>query len=201
MKTFREERGTYTVNYYEVDITEDMRRKAYDFSEKIIKTKNQHERLIASETVEIQRTYAGKLGELAFNEFLKERGIPVDISDMFTIFPGQHNVDNFDFITKSNETVDVKSGFRVIHKNLLVNKEQFENIPKDYYVGVKLNAKDINSKTKEIDIHSITKAVIYGYADYNFLKNKVGYKDFGEGPAKHIEYSRLMGIDKLLLKF
>lgn len=201
MKIFTKKRGPYTVNYYEVDITEEMRTKAYDFSKKIIKTKNQHERLIASETVEIQRTYAGKLGELAFNEFLKEKGIIVDTSDMFIIFPGQHNVDNFDFITRSGETIDVKSGFRAIHKNLLINKEQFENIPKDYYVGVKLNAKDINSKTKEIDIHSITKAVIYGYADYNFLKDKVEYKDFGEGLAKHIEYSRLMGIDKLLLKF
>ena len=202
MRRLKETRGAYTIYYYEVDITEAMRKKAYEFSEKIIKSNNQYERLVASENVEIQRTYVGKLGEVAFYELLKQKGINIDISDMFEIFSGQANVDNFDFVTKSGETVDIKTGFRDIHKKLLINKEQFENIPKDYYVGVKLNAKDdTNSLTKEIDINSITKATIYGYADYNFLKNKVGYKYFGEDYAKFIEYNQLMGIDKLLSKF
>lgn len=42
---------------------------------------------------------------------------------MFIIYEGQDKVDSFDFITPTEETIDVKTGFRTIHQKLLVNLE------------------------------------------------------------------------------
>ena len=38
--------------------------------------------------------------------------------------------------------MDIKAAFRPNHKMLVVNCQQLNRIPKDYYVGVKLNAND-----------------------------------------------------------
>ena len=151
MKRFVQRRGNYDVAYYIVEVTGDMRATALDFARRIILTDNQYSRLLPEnirtsgdvslqQRLEIQRTYIGKLGELAFAQFLFEKGIVVNIAGMFEIYEGQENVDSFDFLTRGGQTVDVKTGFRRIHTRLLVNIEQFDNIPKDYYVAVKLNA-------------------------------------------------------------
>lgn len=195
-----------------VDINDDMKRKALDFAKSIILSDNQYSRLLPAEIqnssnvedrlkIEIQRTYMGKLGELAFYQFLVENGKNVNIDGMFDIYEGQQNVDSFDFITRDGHTVDVKTGFRSIHTRLLVNIEQFDGNPKDYYVAVKINAVDVDSGQKLVDWQNITQAQIMGYAEYDFLKRNALIHNFGEGSARWRYYNELLGIDGLLEEF
>jgi len=99
------------------------------------------------------------------------------------------------------DSVDVKSGFRTIHTRLLVNIEQFNNSPKNYYVGVKLDAQDTNSEQKLVDWNNITTATVKGYAEYSFMEKYAEVRDFGEGPARWLPYNKLLGIDRLINMF
>lgn len=212
MYRFFTERGNYKVACYDVDVDQSMRHDALSFAKEIILTKNQYSRLLPNKikntndidmkiNTEIQRTYVGKLGEIAFKKFLEEKGKIVPSDEMFAVYEGESNVDSFDFITKSGKTVDVKTGFRHIHTRLLVNTDQFDNIPKNYYVGIKLNAEDIDSENKLVDWDKISIATIFGYSDYEYMKKYAPIKDFGEGPARCVSYNKLLGIDKLLNDF
>ena len=212
MFSFTKKRGKYEVVCYIVDITEKMKTQAFDFAKTIILGENQYSRLLPNtiresndvdmqKKVEIQRTYVGKLGELAFLELLNCKKIQVDTTDMFKIYEGEDNVDKFDFELPNKKTIDVKTGFRQNHTRLLINCEQFKNSPKDYYVAVKLDARDTDSKNKLVDLDSISKGLIEGFAEYSFIKQYGSIKDFGEGNAKCLDYSRTMGIDFLLSKF
>ena len=212
MKIKAEQRGKYTVNVYDIDITENMRNQCLKFAKDIVLTGNQYSRLLPAQIresgditeqqkIEVQRTYIGKLGELVFLTFLRIKGKEVNTDGMFDVFVGQENVDGYDFITGDKKTVDVKTGFRDIHSRLLVNCEQFENIPKDYYVAVKLNAKDIDPQLTLVSWDDITTGTIVGYADYDYLSQYAGVRDFGEGDAKFVDYNRTMGIDKLIREF
>ena len=153
------------------------------------------------EKIEIQRTYLGKLGEVVFEKFLREKNKSVDTSEMFKVYDGQDNVDEFDFITKDGMTVDIKTGFRNNHIRLLVNCEQFNNKHKDYYVAVKLNAVDVDSDSKIVDWENITNGRIVGYAQYEYMREHAKINDFGEGDARYIKYEHLLGIDKLVKSF
>ena len=203
----------YNIPCYIVDITEEMRNQALSFSEEIIRRDNQYDRLLPKKIREcgdeelkkkfrIQRTYIGKLGELAFKAYLEEKGKTVNTDDMFVIYEGQENVDEFDFVTTDNKSVDIKTGYLENHKRLMVNCEQFLNNRKDYYVGIKLatTTERVVFGNVLVDFNNITSATIYGYCDYEFL-NRQETRDFGEGPAKARFYNALMGIDKLLEKF
>lgn len=212
MKKRKEIRNGFSVNVYDVEITADMRNQCLRFAKEIILSDNQYSRLLPSEIknsgnvsmqqkIEVQRTYLGKLGELVFLTFLNNLKKKVDSNGMFDIYIGQSNVDGYDFVTKKNNTVDVKTGFRNNHKRLLINYEQFINIPKDYYVAVKLTATDIDSKLTLVDWDDITSGTVMGYAEYIYLKKQAKTKDFGEGNAKYIEYNRLLNIDCLLKEF
>ena len=61
-----------------INITQEMRNRAYDFSTNIIMKNNQYDRMHPANvrdinernTIRINRTYVGKLAELCFNEFL-----------------------------------------------------------------------------------------------------------------------------------
>lgn len=207
-----EQRGNYTVATYTIAITPDMKDDALKFAKEIILSDNQYSRLLPAEIqnspnvvlqqkIEIQRTYMGKLGELAFAKFLAESGKTVNLDGMLDIYEGQQNVDSFDFITRDGHTVDVKTGFRSIHTRLLVNIEQFDNIPKDYYVAVKIDAADIDSRQKLVDWQNVSQARIIGYAEHGFLHNYAQIYDFGEGPARWRYYNALLGIDRLLREF
>ena len=220
MRTIRTTRNGYTLNEYEVEISQEMRDKALSFACKIKLDNNQYDRLIPreyrtmpsdnEETIRnkerlflkytIQRTYVGKLGELAFLALLNEKGIDCKTDGMFDIFEGQANTDRFDFVTSYDEKIDIKTGFRENHSRLLVNREQFEGDPKQYYVGVKLNAVDVVGDDRLIEWDSVETAVIKGYADRDYLQG-LDYTDFGEGPAKAKAYNYLMGIDLLLKRF
>lgn len=212
MRVRVEERGKYNIYVYDIDITENMRMKCLKFAKDIILTGNQFSRLLPEEIresgdvtlkqkLEVQRTYIGKLGELVFLTLLQIRRKKVNTDGMFDIFDGQNNVDGYDFITKDNKTVDVKTGYREIHKRLLVNCDQFNNSPKDFYVAVKLNAKDTDPKLTLVNWNDITLGTIIGYSDYEFLNNNARVGDFGEGPAKYWAYNRMLGIDKLIREF
>ena len=205
-------RGSYKVAYYRLAVTPGMRHKALDFSRKIILGNDQYSRLLPQELgacrdiarqqrVEIQRTYMGKLGEMVFAQFLWEQGKQVDTSQMFAIYHGQENVDAFDFITASGKRVDVKTGFRAIHSRLLVNTEQFDRDHKDYYVAVRLYAKDIDAHDKLVDWEDIPEADVLGYAEYAYMKQHAGIRDFGEGDARWLPYRGLLGIDRLVRQF
>jgi hypothetical protein len=152
--------------------------------------------------IKIQRTYMGKLGELAFLKLLLSKGKNVNADGMFQIYEGQENVDSFDFVTSDGKKVDVKTGFRTIHTRLLVNIQQFDsNPPKDYYVGVKLNAVDVNAHQTLVDWDNITLARINGYAEHSYMQTHASIYDFGEGPARWLFYDKLMGIDRLIDEF
>lgn len=212
IRRITEERGRYNIGVYEVDIDDDMKMDALKFAKDIILSDNQYSRLLPEsirssndvtlqQKLEIQRTYMGKLGEIAFLKLLESKGKVVNTQGMFEIYEGQENVDSFDFITTEGESVDVKSGFRTIHTRLLINIQQFDPNPKNYYVGVKLNAQDIDAHQKLVDWDNITLAIVKGYAEYSYLQNHAGVMDFGEGPARWLPYSNLMGIDRLINKF
>ena len=73
-----------------------MKRNALDFAVEIIRSDNQYSRLLPDavrnandvglqQRVEIQRTYLGKLGEMAFLKVLQEKGINVNIEGMFEV--------------------------------------------------------------------------------------------------------------------
>lgn len=201
--------GSSVVNEYRVLVSQEMRNTALDFAQKIITTNNQYSRLLPHQVrgnaslqqqLEIQRTYIGKLGEIIFLRFLQSKGKNVDVKDMFQVFEGQSNVDSFDFETKDGKTVDIKAGFRKIHTRLLVNIEQFQNIPKDFYVAVLFNSAETDSNSKLIDLNSVTTCVIKGYASWHDL-NSADVRNFGEGPAKFISYNALKGIDDIINKF
>lgn len=212
MEQLIEERGKYKIAYYLVDITEEMKEKALTFAKDIILTDNQYSRMLPSEVresndvtlqnkIEIQRTYMGKLGEQVFLKYLTENDKTVSTKGMFEVYEGQENVDHFDFITKMGNSVDVKTGFREIHKRLLVNTQQFDRIPKDYYVAVKIDAEDIDAEQKLVDWEHISTATIWGYAEHSYMQRCAGIEDFGEGPARWLYYNKLLGIDRLLGEF
>ncbi|MBQ7337932.1 MAG: hypothetical protein IJW40_05690 [Clostridia bacterium] len=212
MERYTEARGNYHVAYYSVFIDQAMKLTALDFAKRIILTDNQYSRLLPTEVrnsnnvsmqqkIEIQRTYMGKLGEMAFLKFLQENHKNVNTRGMFDVFEGQQNVDSFDFITSTGKSVDVKTGFRSNHTRLLVHVDQFDHIPKDFYVAVKIDAPDVDSRNKIVDWDNLSTAYIIGYADYTYMKQYAGIHDFSEGPARWLYYNKLMGIDKLLHLF
>lgn len=212
MERLFEVRGKYNIAYYAVSVDEEMKALALQFAKDIILSDNQFSRLLPSQIresrdvrmqqkIEIQRTYMGKLGELAFVRFLREMGKHPGTEGMLTVYEGQDNVDEFDFQTADGRSVDVKTGFRANHKRLLINTQQFDGDPKDIYVAVKLNATDVDAEQKLVDWDSVTKAEILGYSDYDFLAQHAEIRNFGEGPARAMPYNRLMGIDRLVKDF
>lgn len=139
-----------------INITREMKEKCYYFAAAIVLSKNQFKRLPNEDIIDrIERTFAGKLGEYVFLNYLEsekliEKNEKEQILDeMFCIFGGESNVDSYDFKTKKNNTIDVKTAYKPFHSLLVVNKDQFEDRKKqkDYYVGVKLNVTWDNLRT------------------------------------------------------
>lgn len=197
----------YKKNIYSVEVTDEIKDFCWEFSSKIITGKEQYDRLKLEwindkqlrEIIKIQRSYVGKIGEVAFLILLGSKNIAAYERSMFEIYKGQENTDKYDFITKNGETIDVKSGHRKCHTRLVVNLEQLHSIPKDYYVGVLLDAEDLDSKNKLIDDKSITSAKIYGYAEYSYLLNRSTI-NLKESDCKAVRLESLMDIDRLIRK-
>ncbi|MDE6442000.1 MAG: hypothetical protein K2L12_04525 [Clostridia bacterium] len=113
---------------YKINLTREDIERCWDFSDEIITGKNQYDRMMKSglsandrTLYRIKRTFAGKIGEMAFYRFLEENGIHVgNLDEMFAIYIGETNVDKFDFETADKRTVDVKTAVFVNHRNLVV---------------------------------------------------------------------------------
>lgn len=181
-----------------VNITQEMIERCYRFSSQIILEDNQYDRLPATLDVRIERTFVGKLAEYVFLNYLRSEGIDYNESDMFEIFEGQKNVDGYDFQTKNGRTVDIKSASKPFHTRIMVPIDQFDNIPKNYYVGIKIHSE--LSADGLININSIHSATIYGYCEYTYLK-RFDTSNFGEGPCKAIQLNKLMDIERLVKMF
>lgn len=147
-----------------IKITKKDLNKCLDFSVNIIKSSNQYNRLNEEEDLNIQRTCVGKIAEVAYLKFIRENfNSEYPEGDMFKIYKGSANVDRFDFITSSKETVDIKTAYLPHHKLIFIPEDQFKNLPKDYYVGIKLNGKFLKQNDLEqVDLNSITEAEIIG---------------------------------------
>ncbi|MCR8747255.1 hypothetical protein [Romboutsia lituseburensis] len=201
----------------EVQITNEMIERCYNFASEIILGDNQYDRLPATIDVRIERTFAGKLAELAFHKYLTEQGKDVPLGDMFDIFNGQGKTDLCDFSTKDGKTIDVKSASRTDHYLIMVPIDQFESIPKDYYVGVRINTGV--TKDEVIQIDAIKTATIYGYCEYEYLRKKATKNylpkqdrhkrskvieatgeilEYEEGDCKPAQLERLLDIKRLI---
>ena len=195
----------FTFIRYKVEVTEEMKEFCWNFSTRIILDGNQFNRLNPDWTnnkelqnlIKIQRTYVGKIGELCFLILLASKNIKTEYADMFEIFEGEENTDSYDFTTRYGQTIDIKTAFRPSHRNLVVNLKQLNRIPKDFYVGVKLDATDLDDDNKIIDDTSITKATIYGYSEYDYI-NSLPTANLGEDICKAKKLGGLLSIDRLI---
>ena len=107
-----------------------------------------HNRRAVSSSTQERDNRIGKLGELAFARFLQQNGKRTAGSeDMLTVWNSIYEVDKTDFQTDDGRTIDIKTASRNFHRRILVPHDQFENQPKDFYVGVRI---DENSRTAEI---------------------------------------------------
>ena len=172
-------------------------KKCYDFSKSIIENGNQYNRFQKSAEMQIERTFVGMLGEYIFLLYLRSMRIPYPLTEMFRIYQGTSNVDSYDFVTDTKETIDIKVASKSYHRRIMVPVDQFK-LKKDFYVGIKINFK--LGANKAIDIRSANTAYIYGYATRETLEN-TEVANFGEGLCRHYPLEKLQSIDKLLDKF
>ena len=169
--------------------------KSLDFSKKIILENDQYNRFDKSSKIQIERTFVGKLAEVAFINFFKEIKVPIKIDDLFAIFKGSENVDKFDIQFSNGKIADVKCASKPFHKRIMVPIDQFNNLKKDYYLGIKLNF-ELDEK-KMIIPHSIKEGLIYGYIVREKLE-KSSTANFGEGYCKHELLENLDPIEELV---
>lgn len=167
------------------EINEEDIAKAKEFSEIVVtETYNRFKKDISTRK---ERIFFGKLGEVIFLRFLNSRNIFPDVTGMFEVYEGETNVDKFDFFTKNNEKIDIKSAYKDFHKRILIPYDQFEyGRAKDYYVGIK------------IDIE-IKQGQICGFTTKEKLLDN-GKKDFGEGLAYWEFLNKLEDINELIKK-
>jgi len=136
----------------------------------------------------IERIYYGKIGEIAFLKYLRQNNIEPRIDGMFEVYEGESNVDEFDFITSFEESVDVKTAYKNYHIRILIPYDQFEDgRAKDFYVGVKTL-----DGGRTVDV--------IGYTTRESLERN-GLRDFGEGRAYHEFLRNLTPIDNILPNF
>lgn len=129
----------------------------------------------------------GKLGEIAFAKYLSENGKAVKgTDDMFTIWHNTHMVDKLDFETKEGKSIDVKTASKNYQKRILVPEDQFLNLPKDYYVGVRITEDERN-------------AFIEGYATREEIESAGKFGRARSHPAYGKLLCELTRIDSLLL--
>lgn len=190
-----------------ISTTKEMIDACLDFSTNIINQTNQFDRMSPSyatanidlkNKIRIMRTFVGKLGELCFSVFLSENNIKHDVSKMFEIFEGETNVDELDFLTRDSGSIDIKTAVFSNHIRLVVPLDQFKSMPKDFYVGIKLNVESQENKYDTLDPYSIKSATIYGFCYYSELLNEPTI-NLGEYPCKTILLNKLHPIKTLLM--
>lgn len=187
--------GVKELNIVRIPISISMIEDCYNFANNIISSNNQYNRIPTTFDNRIERTFIGKLSELCFLHYLNINNKNYPTGNMFKIFQGQQNTDGYDFITKIGKyTVDIKSASKPYHSRIMIPIDQFINIPKDFYVGVRINASiDKNGK---ILINTIKSADIIGYCTYSQLA--VRPTEYFEYPCKCMYLNELFDISKLL---
>jgi hypothetical protein len=178
-------------------INQAMINRCLDFANQIIRTNNQFNRIQDTIPHRIERTFVGKLAELAFLELLHINHIPYPEGDMFTIYDGETNVDHYDFLTQNGYTVDIKAASKPFHQRIMVPTDQFYHRPKDFYVGVKLNGV-VSSNI--IQTNTITRAQIFGYCSFQQL-DATPTENFGTANCKAMHLQNLSPIENLLQLF
>lgn len=132
----------------------------------------------------IRRIRVGKLGEIAFSQHLRNAGKDPQDENMFEIFQGTTNVDPFDFQTQRRESIDIKTASRKSHKRIIIPVDQFDNNPKDFYVGVRVIEKS----------ESLVEASIYGYVEKNEItESDIDFRGKGHGYEKMLQSLRPIG--------
>lgn len=181
-----------------IPVNQQMIAQCFNFATAIINNNNQYNRIPSTTDTRIERTFAGKLAELSFLNYLNNNGKNYPVGTMFQVFQGQQNTDGYDFITRTGQnSVDVKSASKPYHSRIMVPIDQFNNIPKDFYVGVRINAQ-INDDNK-ILLNTIQSADIFGYCTYQQLYQS-RIQNYGH-PCKAVELNALSNIQPLLNLF
>ena len=124
----------------------------------------------------------GKLGELAWLRYLQGNGKAVQGAELMFV----NTPDAKDFATGSGASIDIKTASKPYHQRILVPKDQFEDDPKDYYVGVGMD-------------EETPRATILGYATRADLsaggaRKRPGYTY----PAYDVELRNLRPITDLM---
>ena len=133
-----------------IEFTADEIAKATKFAKEV----ETHNRRSVSSPKRIRDNRIGKLGEIAFGRFLTERGkMTLGNEDMFTVWPGTRRVDKKDFETADGKNIDVKTASRSYHSRILVPDDQYEDQPKDYYVGVHISEDERTATIMGYAIH------------------------------------------------
>ena len=162
-----------------IEFTRDEIAKAAQFAEEVA-TYNRRE---VSSPEQIRDNRIGKLGEIAFANFLEANGKQrLGDEDMFTVWSDTRKVDKRDFLTSDGKTIDIKTASKHFHSRILVPSDQYEDQAKHYYVGVRISE---GEKT----------ATIMGYAIHGELKLFAGARYH---PAYAIELNNLHPINELL---
>lgn len=168
--------------------------RSYKFSCEIIRHQNQFNRFGRSENVQIIRTHVGKLAELLFLQYLKDNKIESVEGDMFTIYQGAENADDFDFVLPNGQSIDIKTASKSFHRRIMIPLSQF-HLRKDYYVGIKLNFN--TDQVGNIMPREISDAILHGYATREMFENSQTM-NYGEGNCKSVLLSSLLPINNLL---
>ena len=169
-----------------IKITSEDIEKCREFASKI--TGKSYDRFNKDYTEREDRHFFGKLGELIFLKLLNSRGIYPEVEEMFEVWDEIARGDKFDFETKDNKSVDVKTAYKGFHSRIVIPYDQFEGGKnKDIYVGVKIN-------------EVMTEGEIFGFCSKDKLSEN-GKKDFGEGPAYWEYLNALDDIEILIKKF
>lgn len=186
-----------SINETFVSITNAQIQDSWKFATGIVEHEDQLMRLIPKgitsedviKKIGIHRTFAGKIAECGFLNYLKYNNINYNDPQMFKIKPGKTNVDEYDFNINSNNKVDLKTAIFKFQTRLVVNKDQFESHPKkgiNNYIGAHLNfeQEDYKDPIKKYYIKDIDKILesneieiqLYGYAERTFM-DKLRYQD------------------------
>tara|TARA_Y100001970_G_C14235591_1_gene861591 strand:- start:2923 stop:3441 length:519 start_codon:yes stop_codon:yes gene_type:complete len=167
----------------QIDLLDDEIKKCHKFADEVLN--ETYNRFNQQDNERKKRIFFGKLGEIGFIKFLSSRGIKINSSKIFNIYPGEINADKFDIITKYQKTIDIKTAYEIYHKRIIIPKDQFENNKaKDFYVGVKLDY----FKKKIFVIGYVSKAKL--------IAN--GKKNFGEGYGYWEFLEKLNNIEDLI---
>ena len=172
--------------------------KCLEFAKHIIQTSNQYNRFHKNQSIQVERTFIGKIAEYMFLKFLNDEGKNYPEGDMFDIFEGQENVDSFDFKIKSGQTVDIKTASKPFHKRIMVPISQW-HLEKDYYVGIMIHTQS-EGFNGPIKLDSISKATLYGFCNRKQIGDSQT-RDFEDGPCKHYLLTDLYNIEVLIDHF